>query len=292
MDQIDMVKDSDSPQGGRSGISVFRYHRGTQDLPAVIRHGRPRDPFAGALMPRTDPARRWEQLTAIQPDPQHLERHRLLPTGHEGPAATRFDMLRTRILQTMEERQWTRLAVTSPTRGCGKSMVAANLALALARLPQVHTVLVDLELRHPGLADLLGVADPGALRDYLTDDQPLESHFLRIGANLALGLNGTPVPDAAALLQASDTREALEAMQEALEPDIVIYDLPPALAGDDVIGFLPAVDCVLLVADGTRTRAEDITACTRLLEGRTPVLGVVLNRAEEPGQARYRYDAR
>jgi uncharacterized protein YfaS (alpha-2-macroglobulin family) len=58
-------------------------------------------------------------------------------------------------------------------------------------------VLIDAELRHPGLATLLGLDERAALRDFLTGEQPLESHFLRIGTTLALALNGVAVPDAA-----------------------------------------------------------------------------------------------
>lgn len=67
-------------------------------------------------------------------------------------------------------------------------------------------------------------------------------------------------------------------MQAALRPDVVLYDLPPLLEFDDTIAFLPQVDGVLLVADGTKTTDEDLAVCERLLEGESALLGVVLNR--------------
>ena len=51
--------------------------------------------------------------------------------------------------------------------------------------------------------------------------------------------------------------------------------------------FLPQVDGVLLVADGTRTVAEEIAACERVLDGQTQVLGVILNRARTSGSKEY-----
>ena len=71
-------------------------------------------------------------------------------------------------------------------------------------------------------------------------------------------------------------------MQAALQPDVVLYDLPPALACDDVIAFLPQLDGVLLVVGGGLTQAEDVRKCERLLAGQTPLLGVILNKAEDP----------
>lgn len=69
----------------------------------------------------------------------------------------------------------------------------------------------------------------------------------------------------------------------------MVIDMPPALGNDDVISMLPRLDAVLLVADGTRTTAEDIRACERLFEGRVPLMGVVLNRAKDSTARRYRY---
>ena len=236
------------------------------------------------------PARVWESLPPVTLDAAWLDRHGLFANSSTDAAPGAFDILRTRILLAFQENGWRRIAVTSPTHGCGKSTVAANLALSLARRPGSKTVLMDLELRRPGLATLLGLKDPGLLRDFLTGTQPLEAHFQRVGRTLALALNGAPVVDAAELLQAPDTTGALVSMLEQLDPEVVVFDLPPVLVSDDVIGFAPQVDAVLLVADGTQSTAEEIQACERLFEGRVPLLGVVLNRAQDLRTARYRYD--
>jgi MinD superfamily P-loop ATPase len=62
---------------------------------------------------------------------------------------------------------------------------------------------------------------------------------------------------------------------------VVLFDLPAALDCDDVMAGLALYDAAILVADGTRTPAADITACERLFEGHLPLLGVVLNRSQE-----------
>ena len=55
--------------------------------------------------------------------------------------------------------------------------------------------------------------------------------------------------------------------------------MPAMLAHDDVSAFLPQLDGVLLVSDGTRTMAKQLRECERRLGGQVPLLGVVLNRA-------------
>ncbi len=244
--------------------------------------------FTPPALPAPRPERVWESLGKVALDAERLAENGLFPNAQQNGVTARFDMLRTRMLQAMTERGWKRIAVTSPTHGCGKSLVAANLAFALARLPSCRTVLLDLELRHPDLARQLGLK-VGPLQDMLTGEQPLEAHLRKVGANLALALNGEPVAAAAELLLDPRCGETLAAIADHLEPDAMVIDLPHALGNDDVISILPHVDAVLLVADGTRSTAEDIRACERLLDGRAPLMGVVLNRVEDSVNRRYRY---
>jgi Mrp family chromosome partitioning ATPase len=148
---------------------------------------------------------------------------------------------------------------------------------------------MDMDLRIPSLATVLGVREPDSMLDFLTGRRPMERHLLRIAPNLAVGLNAAPVADASELLQAPETADTLAAMQDALRPDVVIYDLPPALLCDDLIAFLPQVDGVLLVAGGGVTQAEDVRKCERLLADQTPLLGVILNKAEDATLEPYGY---
>ncbi len=272
-----------------SGVSLFK-SRGVPavktpaaDLPA----GR-MEVYTPPPQPPLRPEKVWDSLTPITLDPEILARNGLFPEAGQTPVTAQFDILRTRLLQAMAERGWTRIAVTSPTHGCGKSLVAGNLALSLARVPSTRTVLLDLELRHPDLARLMGVK-AGTLREVLSGEQPLESHLRRVGTNLALALNMEPVPKAAETLLAPQTAETLRAVVDHLAPSVVVLDLPPALGSDDVISVLPHVDAVLLVADATRTTAEDIRSCERLFDGRTTLMGVILNRAQDRSLRRYRY---
>jgi Mrp family chromosome partitioning ATPase len=238
---------------------------------------------------RVNPAKVWESLSALQLSVEKLQGNNLFPLPSNQPAALAMDQLRSKILHGLATKGWKRIAVTSPTHGCGKSFVATNLALSLARRPASRTALIDLDLRRPQLAGLLGLTDLPEFADFLTGDQPLESVFRRFGRTLALGLNGTPVEMAAEMLHSPETAVALSALVEQLDPEVVIYDMPPALGTDDVLAMAPSLDAVLLVADGTKTTAEDLRACERLFEGRIPLMGVVLNRAQERAAQRRGY---
>lgn len=282
----------DSPRRS-THVSVFRTGRTSPVKTITLDQRLGQEIFLapGMLVP-FNPTPVWESLTEADVAPELLAKNGLFPDGSQSPVTRIFDVLRTRVLQTMGSKKWTRLAVTSPTHGCGKSFVAANLALSMARLPSCRTVLLDLELREPALARLFGQDDLAPLSDYLLGDLSLESHFRRFGRNLALALNDKPSVASSEVLQDPEFANTLSAMREMLQPDVVVIDTPPALIGDDVLALAPEVDAVLLVVDGTRTSAEDVRACERLFEGKVPLLGTVLNQAQDRAQGRYTYGRR
>tara|TARA_R110002049_G_scaffold23781_7_gene84828 strand:- start:42384 stop:43355 length:972 start_codon:yes stop_codon:yes gene_type:complete len=238
----------------------------------------------GRLMPDTN-APRWHDLPLadIGPNADLF----LGDSERDSAAARAFDLLRTRLRQTTLEHGWVNIAVTAPTSGCGNTFTAANLALSLSRVAGSRTLLMDFNLRAPGLAQGLDIDAPGDLADVLRGDVAMGDHLLRVSDTLAVGLNGHAAPTAAEILQDASTAETLTRMRAALRPQIVIYDMPAMLAHDDVSAFLPQLDGVLLVSDGTQTMARHLIECERMLDGQVPLLGVVLNRARPSSIRRY-----
>ncbi len=222
----------------------------------------------------------WDEMHQIQLDEAHLMRNRIVTSSKKDPVHKKFDMLRTRLLLAMREHGWTRIAVTSPTEGCGASFVAANLALSVARMESVRTILFDMHFTQPSLAGLLGVENPGRLSDYLMGHIAPEEYLIRASNGLALGLNDTKVSNTSELIQQMMTTDVLSEMQDLLCPDMVIFDLPAVLDSDDVLGFLPNVDGVLLVVGGGQSLPEEVMRAEQALGDRAQLLGVVLNKAE------------
>ncbi len=278
-------------QIARGGVaSLFRPGRTVAPPPITLDLVKGREIFTAPLSPMlVNPTKVWDSLSPVQPDPAKLAGNNLFPLPSNQPASIAIDQLRSKLLHGLAQQGWRRIAVTSPTHGCGKSFVATNLALSLARRPGSRTALLDLDLRAPRLADLLGVSDAPDLGDFLSGTQPLESVFRRLGRTLALGLNGARVDLAAETLHDPDTPLALAAMLEQLDPEVVLYDLPPALGTDDMLALASSVDAVLLVVDGTKTTPDEVRACERMFDGRVPLLGVVLNRAQDRAARRHTY---
>ncbi len=232
----------------------------------------------------------WLELDEISLDPRSLLRERIVTLDKSDPAHVAFDALRTRLLKALHDNRWSRVAITSPTKGCGKTMVSCNLAFSLARQSETRCMLIDLDLRMPQLAERLGQRDGPAIEPYLLGEVAPRDYFRRIGANLAVGLNTARVWNAAELVQSRRVAATLAASLDLYRPNVVIFDMPPMLTSDDVLAFLPNVDGVLLIAGGGQTKAGEIEECERLMTEHTNFLGIVLNKAEDSGVTSYHYE--
>ena len=114
--------------------------------------------------------------------------------------------------------------------------------------------------------------------------RPVAENFVRYGDNLAIGTNAVGVRNSSELLLSAATAQGVAALKAAFLPDVILYDLPPMLMSDDVMAFVPHLDCVLLVAAAEKTRLDEVDKCEQDLAEQTNVLGVVLNKCRYMGE--------
>lgn len=235
-----------------------------------------------AEAPRRDVNSAWAALTSVALDERHLENNRILTGEKQSPATDAFDALRARILRVFQKSGMRRIGITSPTNGCGGTMVAANLALSMSQVENNRTILIDAHLRRPALGKVLGVRQTDPMRRFLLGEVSASAFLQAVSSGLAVGVTHERLRDPAKVILDKRVGDALTAMETAYDPDVIIYDLPPLLANDDAIGFLPHLDCVLLVTAGDMTGPNDILKCERLLADKTNLFGILLNKAEMP----------
>ncbi len=229
----------------------------------------------------------WPFLPVLHADPDTLDRHLVITARRRDPAHAAFDVLRGRMMQALNDHHWYRVGITSPTRGCGKSFTAINLAISLSRFEGWRTVLLEMDLRHSSLASMLGVQSPANAADFLRGSIAPAAYLRKlatgengIGDSLAIGLNGRSEAFPAELFQRPESAEALARIQAEMRPNVVLYDLPPALAQDDVLSMRQHLDCMLVVVGGGTTNATELREMVRRLGDDLPILGVVLNNGE------------
>lgn len=230
--------------------------------------------FAGSPAPRPS----WGDLSVLEFSSPRMRRNRIVAADRSDPSYVAIDMLRTRLMSDIRERHWSTLAITSPRGGCGKTTLALNLAFSFAQQSDFRVGLLDLDLRRPSLARVLGQDEYHDIEGFLRGQRSMVQSVMRHRDRLALVLNIKPVSDAAELLMACVPGAALTAMREALGLDLVIFDLAPMLAADDTLAILPAVDAALLVAAAGETTMNEISACERDLSQYGKLAGIVLNK--------------
>lgn len=221
----------------------------------------------------------WQALPRGVPDQDHDRKTRQLNAlAHESDVISRFDLLRTQLVQSFRQRNLVTLGVSAPVAGAGASFASAGLISALARRGDLRVIGLDLNLRAPALHRYFEMAPGAAILDLLQGDAALEACLRRLTDSVALGF-GQDGPDmlGSGGISADDLGEMLVEMTEHYGPDMIICDLPPLLQGDLALGMCSQLDAVLLVADSRSTRAEEVMACERLLSGQTEFLGVILN---------------
>lgn len=237
---------------------------------------------AAAVERPSGPAR----TRSVAPPPRLLERQRVA-AATAGAAAEAFRMLRTRVLQALEARGGRTLAVCAARPEEGKTVIAANLAVACARHLHRSALLVDLDLRRPSVARTFGIEAELGLSDHLEGRAALEDCLVSPGIErLVLLPQVRSVADSSELL-ASPRMEALAAELDRRYPDrIVIYDCPPLLTTDDALVALDYASACLLVVREGRTRRAELVRSAELI-GAERLIGTVLNDARWALASRY-----
>jgi capsular exopolysaccharide synthesis family protein len=182
------------------------------------------------------------------------------------------------------------LQVTSPVAGDGKTTVAANLGIALARTGQ-KVILLDADLRRPSLHDRFGVdVDGDAFGEVLEEDlDPVDCCLDLDVENLRLLPARTTEANPADLLQSDIARKVIERLSG--ECDILIIDSPPVLPVADALIIGRHVDRAILVTAAGSTRRDQVGAAIEAIESmRTEVTGMILNGVD--ARATYSYYSR
>lgn len=219
----------------------------------------------------------WQALPLFKPSIRRLRRNRIVAADGGRPAMD-FDVIRTRMLQVMGQNGWKRVAITSPTAACGKSTMVMNLAFSLARHRDHRTMVVEMDMRKPALAQAMQIPGEHQVSRVFEGRAAFEDHAVRVGDNLIFATNTNAVAGSAELLQSAGTAAALDDLSARYAPDMMLFDMPPMLTGDDTMAFLARVDCVLLLAAAEESTIKQIDTCERDIASQTNVMGVILNK--------------
>lgn len=205
-----------------------------------------------------------------------VAKNRLVVLWDERSAgAEQIRILAMRLRQLQQVRKLKKVLITSGVKNEGKSVIAANLAINLARHGSQRVLLVDGDTRQPMLDDMLGLSAQPGLVDAWQDH--------RATAGLLRRCEGFPMwflPAGRALEQPLQMlqSESLPKMMSEFNGcfDWVIIDSPPVVPLADSRVWATVCDGVLLVVRAGKTPKKVLAAATASIE-KGKLVGVVLN---------------
>ena len=234
--------------------------RSTQEISALLGL-----PVLGVIPSMTAP----KQTLAIRG-----QKIRISPESREAEA---FRTVRTALFFGRPQDEARTILVTSPAPGEGKTMMVANLGIAIAQAGQ-RTLIVDTDFRRPTLHRIFDLhRQAKGLSAVLAGQMGLEEAIEHLGmANLDVLTCGPDVPNPAELLNSIRFAEIVKTL--ALQYDRVLIDSPPVIAVADAQILAALCDVTILVLRAQQsTRRVSMQACDSLAGVGGKILGVVVN---------------
>jgi protein-tyrosine kinase len=227
-----------------------------------------------------------------------IARHPWKPLMHFFPTLAernagveQFRSLRSRVYLARIEVPLKTILISSGLPAEGKSFVAANLAMSLARNSVNDILLIDGNLRRPTLHKLLGAPTAPGLSEYLAGTAGLKEIMQRDSgvktvdastvhsiSNLAFIPSGKCGENPSELAANKRIKELVATLSFHFE--WILIDSPPVLAVTDAVDLASAADAVLLVAREAST-PFDVAQRTQAAFSKSRILGFVLNAVRD-----------
>lgn len=181
------------------------------------------------------------------------------------------------------------LVVTSALAGEGKSTVALGLAISAARLHQ-RVLLIDADLRRPGLHKQLQLPNDQGLSTLLTSDRALTQGAIQPASTysdlpISVLTSGAVPGDSVKLLSSKRMRDLMAVFEQHY--DLVILDAPPVLGIVDALIAASCCDGALLVGRMEMVHKAEITEAVNMLN-RVNLVGVIANGSSSATEYYYR----
>ncbi|MCX5885185.1 MAG: polysaccharide biosynthesis tyrosine autokinase [Proteobacteria bacterium] len=258
--------------GGIGLTFIFEYFdntiKGQYDIDMYLR----RLPFLGPI--GSFSTLEGELITLIKPESNFSES---------------FRNVRTNLFLNAPDKGYKTYLITSPGRGEGKTLVSANLAIAMTQNSK-KVLLIDTNMRMPRLYSLLGVENSPGLSDFLKGKVNLDTILKPTGVESVTIITAGTIPlDPLELLSSESMHRMMEEVKKRF--DFIIIDSPGMLVGPDATVTSRLSDGVVFLTQFAKTpRTLAKQAIDQLSNLQAKLLGVVINNIDyKRGQYHFPY---
>jgi len=224
---------------------------------------------------------------ATLPFDTEVKDHPLITEELGGALSEAFRVLRTNLQFSTLDASRQMLVVTSAVPNEGKTFIATNLAISMAKSGR-SVLLLDADMRKPNVAGLLGLENSVGLITVLLGRTSLEQAVQMHPSGVSFLGTGPQPPNPAEVLDTQAMRELFGKLRAAY--DVVIVDAPPLLPVADAAILLTEVDGALLVTRHGSTNREQVrqaVARVKAVGGR--LVGTIFNQAPRRNLNQYGY---
>ena len=192
--------------------------------------------------------------------------------------AEEFRIIRTQVLFGNPELSHKLLAITSPQPGDGKTSLAVNLAISIAKAGR-RVLLIDGDMRKPDVHRVFNIPDsPGFAELIQGSHEPGAAIRKSEVEGLEILPAGTPISRPSELLSRPEVMRVLTALGELY--DHVILDTAPLLPVSDTHVLAGLMDGVLVSFNAEVDRDTVMLTNDILRRSRANVIGCVMNQVK------------
>lgn len=231
------------------------------------------------------PVEKMELNLGQQPD-DHLYMYHMPYTY----IAEQIRKIRTYLFHTPQWSDKRVFMVTSSLPTEGKSLIASNIAVSIARGEDQNVILVDCDLRRPSLYKLFNYPPSPGVSEILQGRKKFNECLLKSTVERLSILPSTvePPSNPSELLDSKAMTLLFEEIKTSFPNSYIIVDTPPVQATVDPKVISNYVDGIFFVARYRYTRQQDFKASITLLN-KEKIVGTILNAVDVMPTAKYKY---
>jgi non-specific protein-tyrosine kinase len=200
-------------------------------------------------------------------------------------AEEEFRKLKTQIFHRLPNPPHS-ILITSAAPQEGKTMVAVNLAMAISKEIHRKAILIDGDIRKPGI-HLEKSKNVKGLSNYLSDGTSLSEILINSEIeNLRIIMAGPSSSKSSELIGSKRMGELLKSLSESGENTYILIDSPPIISTTEPTLLSKMVDGIILVVMADRMPRESIQRAVKSVD-RQKIIGIVFNQIDLKSSSYY-----